>query len=419
MKNKHYIIYIWIIIIVLSACKNDNSYLFEESTSFEFLKHNIVENNFKTSKVTLTAVGDIMFHEYQLRRAYDYNNSEFDFSNAFEYVSKYLLASDYTVGNLETTFAGLNGSRTNSIFQGYSCFPCFNTPDIAAKNIKDAGFNLVTTANNHSLDSNIRGLIRTLDVLEQFKINAVGTYRTKEDSEKIFIETINDIKFAFLGYTYSANGFSLPKEQEYMLNNLDLYKQDKLEKMYEDVRKAKEMDVDMVVVMIHYGNEYVKYPDEPYQIRISKQLVESGADIVLGSHPHVLQPIELHKYKANGIEHEGLIFYSLGNFLSSQQGDATKDTDIGVIADIYIEKKGNSKPIIKGISLIPTFTYWTKDVIGIIPVHEGVNNEKLGHLFNGREKSRLKHAYENSINHLLYYIKADYKFDGDKYNVVF
>lgn len=409
--------------LILSSCtqSEDKPVLsYSISTSYNNLINSIQSPFNERKTATLTAVGDIMFHRYQLTRAYNYNTSEFDFFEAFQYIEPYISKSDFAVGNLETTLAGSGGSRMNSVFQGYNGYPCFNTPDKAAINIKETGFDLLTTANNHSLDSNTSGLKRTLNVLDDNGILHVGTYRTKEDAEEIQVVNVNGIDFAFLGYTYSANGFTLPKEEEYMLNSLDMYDEEKLEKMYKKVRQAHNMDVDMVVVMLHYGNEYVKYPDEYYQRPIVKKIFESGADIILGSHPHVLQPIEIHEIeREDGNIETGLVIYSLGNFLSSQQGNSSKDTDIGVIMDIDLEQIGNNTPRIKGISLVPTFTYWTNEVIGIVPVHEVINNEEKFNFINNRDINRIRYAYDSTIEHLMTYLDYEYEIIDNEYYIEF
>jgi poly-gamma-glutamate synthesis protein (capsule biosynthesis protein) len=359
---------------------------------------------------SLIAVGDIMFHKYQLTRGYNNKTKQFDFSDAFVDVKPYIEKADFSVANLETTLAGENGSRTNPVVYGYTGYPCFNSPDVVAKNIKDTGFDLVSTANNHSLDSNTSGISRTIDVLDDNGILHVGTYKTKEESKDIKIVNVNGIDFAFLSFTYSANGFTLSKEKEHMLNSLDMYNEKKLEEMYSKVNRAYKMNVDEVVVLLHFGNEYVKYPDKYYQRPIVKKLFESGADIILGSHPHVLQPIEVCQVeREDGNIETGLVIYSLGNFLSSQSGENGKDKDIGVIMNIDFEKVGDSKPIIKGLSLFPTYTYWSKDTIGITPIKETIENKEKIKKFKKKDINRMKYAYDNTIKHLMTYL------DGYKY----
>ncbi len=354
--------------------------------------------------VYMKSVGDIMFHEYQLRRGYDAAKKSFDFSKSFVHVEKYLRDADYTIGNLETTFGGVNGNPdiiTESRIYGFSGYPCFNTPDIAAKNIKDIGFDLLTTANNHSLDSREKGLYRTLDVLDNNGLLHVGTYRNQEESDKIKVVEINKIKFAFVSFTYGMNGFQTPDQKDYIINHINNYDENKLEEIYAMVKKAKEEKPDIIIVMPHFGNEYWEEPSE-HQERIVDSLFASGADVILGSHPHVLQPIEVRDIvKENGDKKKGLVIYSQGNFLSSQKFDGAHK-DLGVILGMEFNKTGDQAVTIDKITLTPTYTYWRDDVIGIFPVDEILEKQKSGEIqLTSLDINRMGFAQGYSVSHLL------------------
>lgn len=419
--------YLFILIIclfALTACKKDvepaTSYQLEdfpkdESATEEHLEPDLEPVINETKRVSLNVVGDIMFHEYQLTRAYDKDTESFSFDASFQYVKDSLSRADFTIGNLETTFAGKNGARNFSVdkwVQGYSGYPCFNTPDSAASAISLAGFDLLTTANNHSLDSGLEGLYRTLDLLDQNDILHVGTYRTKEEADEIEIVSINGIDFAFVSFTYAMNGFSAPEETPYIINSLDMYLPEKEELMCELVKKATEYHPDFVVVMPHFGNEYVEYPNS-YQENLVDALFEAGADIILGSHPHVLQPIE--------VREEGFVIYSLGNFLSSQKRDSSGHKDLGVILNLEIEKVGLEKAVINGISIIPTYTYWTPEVIGILPVYETIERVEKGEMsLPSYDMERLYFARDYSSSHLTRYLESyDAKLEDYSYKVNF
>ncbi len=219
----------------------------------------------------LAVVGDIMVHDYQYQEAYNPSTGSYDFMHNFQDVKKYFDGYDLVLGNLESTFGGTGRS--------YSSYPCFNTPDAFLDAVKDAGFDILTTANNHCMDTGKAGLIRTLDKLDEVGIAHMGTYRSAEDRDKILYQNVNGINFAFLSYTYGTNGIAVP--DAYLVNLIDE------DQMVADIKKARER-ADVVVVMPHMGNEYENYPKEVFQ-KWADLMFLAGADIILASHPHVLQ----------------------------------------------------------------------------------------------------------------------------------
>lgn len=371
-------------------------------------------------EATLTAVGDIMFHIWQLERAYDSTADTFDFSHAFRHLKPYLMESDFTVGNLETTFAGKNKGRIikdRKMIAGYSGYPYFNTPEAAARNIKDAGFDLLNTANNHALDSRYEGVLHTLDVLDEAELLHVGTYGNQEESEEVMTLTINQMTFSFIGYTYGTNGLSLPEKAPYSVNSLEMDRNGNVneayyEAMLQKVKKADEMNTDFTIVLIHFGNEIKFYPNV-HQRKIVDDLFEAGADIILGTHPHVLQPIDIRTIKASdGTERKGIVIYSLGNFLSSQRYD---NTDISTLFTLHFEKIDDHKPEITKLSLVPTLCYRNKEELSVLPVCETYENRKNYPLLSSHELKQLEHSKVYTIQHLMTYIKDDYSYTYSDY----
>ncbi|MDF1618838.1 CapA family protein, partial [Petrocella sp. FN5] len=328
----------------------------------------------ETKRVSLLSVGDIMMHVYQLRRGY--NGVDFDFSDSFRYVAPIIQEGDYAVGNLETTFGGVGTQRVNNektVFRGYSGYPTFNSPDVLAQNIKDAGFDLVSTANNHSLDTGTKGLLRTLEVLEQNKLEHIGTFRTQEEAGAIKTVDIDGIEFAMISYTYGMNGFTLKEDEDYMVNHLNMYDEKYVNEMLEKVSFAKKTTKGLVVVMLHYGNEYKAFPDQNYQKPIVNRLFEAGADIILGGHPHVLQPVALKEMvDEDGSTRVGVVIYSLGNFISSQRNVDGKGPhkDIGLIFEVIVEQVDDQQPEIIEVAYTPTYTHWSKKAITIVPTYD-------------------------------------------------
>ena len=284
--------------------------------------------------VNLTFTGDLMVHNYQYEAAYDSTKDEYDFSNNFTYVKKYLESADYTIGNLETTLAGRE--------RGISGYPTFNSPDSFASEIKESGYDLLTTANNHCVDKGVQGLERTIDVLSDLGFDQIGTYKSKKKSKEIFVKEISGIKIAFLSCTYGTNGITYEGEYHVQLLN---------ESFYKKIKKARKL-ADYVIVIPHNGTEYQTNPSDIYKNQYHSML-ESGADAVIASHPHILQPMEYETIEEeDGNSRTGFILYSMGNFISSQ---TTEPRDAGVIFNMTLEKDGEKRTEIKEISVIPTW----------------------------------------------------------------
>lgn len=285
--------------------------------------------------VTMAVVGDIMVHDYQYNEAYDAATDTYDFMHNFQDMKPYFADKDLVIGNLELTFGGTD--------RPYSSYPAFNTPDSFLDAVKDAGFHVLTTANNHSMDTGKAGVIRTLDKLDAYDIEHMGTYRSAEERDTILYKEVNGIRFAFLSYTYSTNGIPIP--DDYLVNLLDE------EWMVQDIRKAR-AEADVVVVLPHMGNEYETEPREVF-VQWADRMFEAGADIVLASHPHVLQRMEYRKLDHGNGEHDGFIIYSLGNFISSQ---TTPPRNASIVLNLTVEQVGEEVPNVTEVSFVPIWT---------------------------------------------------------------
>ncbi|GKX30099.1 capsule biosynthesis protein [Vallitalea longa] len=433
MKNRKLSIIILVFFILMGcSSESNNSYRLKynndklsfginESLAEYLYDKPIVEHKINT--VTLTAVGDMMFHKWQLYRGYDATADSFDFTNSFKYVKKYLENSDCVIGNLETTLAGRDKGRClrpENEYKGYLGFPCFNTPEILAYNLKEAGFDLISTVNNHSLDSRAEGVISTINYLEEQGLYHVGTYRNSDEAKEIFTIDINNIEFAFLAYTYGTNGLTAPDSMPYLVNSLDMYDNDEIKKMLLDVEKADETGVDFVVAIMHFGEEYFNYPNE-IQKDIVNDLFDAGADIIIGSHPHVLQPLEIRDILcSDGTTKKGIVIYSLGNFISSQRytKQYPQQTDVSAIMNIKFEKIDNHNPEIKSISFVPTCTYRNSKEISVLPVDEVLENMDHYNLdINEYGINRLKYTQKNAIKHILAYTHNKYIYNNYEYEI--
>lgn len=370
-----------------------------------------IEKEERLSRVTLSAVGDVMVHKTQLVKAD--RGDRFDFEPAFQWVKPLIESADYAIANLETTFAGPSGQRRIRLdqhYKSYSGYPVFNTPDIMGDNLKDAGFDLLLTANNHTLDSKESGLIRTIEVIDDLGLDHIGTYLDAASANEPFIKEINGIKFGIINYTYAMNGFNLTAEDDYMIKHLNNYDDIYIQNMNDEVKAMSALDVDFVVVTLHYGIEYRTHPDPYVQQPMIDALFDHGADIILGGHPHVLQPFEVRQLiKEDGSEETGVVIYSLGNFVASQRFAYTgDDTDVGVIFELDFKKVDNQKAMIEAISICPTYLYFSEDAVEVIPVLDPP--EQL--VYSAYDLQRLKHAEEVVIPLLGEYTQIEPEKDG-------
>ncbi len=268
---------------------------------------------------TLAVCGDAMSHMPITNDAW--NGELYDYARIMSAAGPYVEAADYAVVNLETTLSG---------GPPYSGYPAFNSPDDLARDLKSLGFDLCLTANNHSLDRGFSGLSRTLDILDEAGMAHVGTSRTQEEHDhNIATADVGGISMAFLGYTYGTNGIPVPKKHPYAINvfNTDyltaLSKPD-WDRLAADLETAKALETDLITVMIHWGLEY-QTKQNSYQEELADFLFENGADIVLGEHSHVPQPMAIQTLPDG---RQGFICYSLGNFISSQTKPLTDTTAV-------------------------------------------------------------------------------------------
>ena len=276
-------------------------------------------------KMTLLFMGDFMGHDAQIESAW--KDSVYDYSGYFQHIEGLIQGVDVAVANLEVTLAG----------PPYKGYPQFSSPDAYAVAIRDAGIDILTTANNHSNDRKASGLSRTLDVLDSLGIPHLGTYRdsTERAENYPFLLAHNGIRIAMLNATYGTNGIATTAPQ--VVNMLD-----NQEQLQADIEKAKHMGVDKILVLAHWGTEYLSLPDA-YQRRNAKWLFDQGVDIVIGGHPHWVQPVE---WRNPGTAEEQLIAWSLGNAVSNQRRE---HTDGGLSVQLSLERDSTGQVLLKDV----------------------------------------------------------------------
>jgi poly-gamma-glutamate capsule biosynthesis protein CapA/YwtB (metallophosphatase superfamily) len=322
----------FILITVLS------SFLFYFNSS-NSIKQNSSQKLDSLVTITLSFVGDLMCHSPQFEYA-RINKDSFDFKPVFNYIQSDLISSsDLTAANLETVLAGKENK-----FSGY---PFFNSPDEFLVGIKEAGFSFLFTSNNHSLDRGEEGITRTISQLEKNLINHTGTFISQKDRDSLRIVDINGIKLAIFSYSYGTNGNRIPWGKEYLINLIDTLL------IKKNIIDARTNNADLVLCYFHFGEEYQRTPSK-WQKEIVDKTVSYGADLIIGSHPHVIQSIKFIKNTGSKLD-SSLIAYSLGNFLSNQR---KRYRDAGIILKIVLKKNlNNNKIYYDNVNCIPTWVY--------------------------------------------------------------
>ena len=289
---------------------------------------------------TLTALGDTLCHNTQYWDAYNSETKEYDFSYVYEDIKYYTKVADITVGSLETTFAGED--------KGYSNYPTFNSPDSLATALKKIGVDVISLAGNHALDYGYSGICRTIDVLDNADISHLGTYKTAEDQEKLLIKNVKGVKIAFINYTYGTNGISVPSGKEFCVNLIDK------NLIKKQIDQEKSEGADMIVACMHWGTEY-KTSANSEQKELADYLFKNGVDIILGNHPHVLEPMEKKTITLDdGTTKDVFVVYALGNFTADQRDEITRDS---AILNLNITKNIDGKISINKIDYVPIYMY--------------------------------------------------------------
>lgn len=293
----------------------------------------------KHTFATIVSFGDTLCNKPLFNAAYDKELGIYDFSSMFKYVEKYFENSTINIGNCESPMAGAE--------VGYSGFPTFNSPEHLAIDLKELGVDIMTTSNNHCLDKGFSGLSSTLDFLDDAEISHVGTSRTEEEQNTILFKDLNGIKTAFIAYTYGTNGFSAPEGKEFCVNLIDE------DLILEQINKAKSEGAELIVASMHWGVEY-QTTESATQDRLAEFLIKNDVKIILGSHPHVLQPMKMLKVETDdGEEKEGLVIFSQGNFFSNQRDENTRNT---AIFNIMVKKNCETGEVsIESATYVPIY----------------------------------------------------------------
>ena len=332
--------------------------------------------------ISLAIVGDLMCHSQQFESAK--KDSGYDFKPAFASVKKYLESADFAFGNLETVTAGASVK-----FTGY---PMFNTPVEYLDAAKDAGFDVLTNANNHSLDRGFSGIQKTIEELDKRSIFHTGTARTLNERNTPLILNKNDTKLGVLAYTYGTNGIKIPEGKEFCVNIIDTT-QIKI-----DIVKSKAAGADAVLVFVHWGIEYQRFGNETQKM-LESFIHKNGALLVLGSHPHVLQPSNVSSSNLKS----GFTIFSLGNFISAQR---KQYTDCGIILRVKLIKNTVTGEVsINNVDYVPTYVS-TQNGFRILSVSDAIkaiNNgdtKNISYTSSIAEQQRIKEVWTETTTHM-------------------
>lgn len=380
MKKRKLILFAIIILIFLGLLLIFKLNIFENTadiSSTEVLNSEIVENTKLESKTfTLTAIGDVLCHNTQYWDAHNKSTDEYDFSYVFDDVKAYTSAGDITLASLETSFAGKD--------VGYSNYPTFNSPDSLATALKGIGVDIISTAGNHALDMGFKGICRTIDVLENNGIEHLGTYKTKEEQEEILMKNVNGLNVAFLNYTYGTNGIPVPSDKKFCVNLID---KDLIKKQIE---QAKSSNADIIISCMHWGTEYRTTANDE-QKDLSDFLFKNGVDVIIGNHPHVLEPMEKRTVTLDdGSEKECFVIYAVGNFTADQRETITKDS---IILNLAITKNEDGKLSIDKATYTPIYMYKytnkSSKKFKVLDIEKTINDYE-----SGKDKSIEKADYD-------------------------
>lgn len=288
-----------------------------------------------TSEITLLFIGDIMQHKPQIDAAWDQDAKTYNYDHCFQYVKEVYDVADIVIANLEFTFGGTP----------YSGYPQFSAPDAMGVAIKNAGIDILVTANNHTVDRGKNGIIRTLHVIDSLGIPRTGSFLNEEDKKQhhpLIIEQ-NGFKLALLNYSYGTNGIPIP--QPTIVNLIDTAV------IVRDIKQAKLHNPDEIIVFYHWGNEYERMQNKE-QTQLAELCFKNGARVVIGSHPHVIQPAQHFLYPDSTGCHVGVV-YSLGNYVSNQR---QQYRDGGMMTFVKLRKCGDFVEIAQ-MAYILTWVY--------------------------------------------------------------
>ncbi len=353
------------------------------------------------STATLSSVGDLLIHAPVFRSVWKQDGT-YDFTPIFQYVKPYLEKADYCVANLEVSLGGTENGME------YSGYPLFNCPDSIVDAADYMGVDMLTLANNHTYDCGYSGFIRKIGVIENKGIDYTGV--AKDNTEKLYnIVSVKGIKIGIVNYTYETpstgegnkaiNGILVDKSA---VNLINTFNYDKLDLFYSDlenkISQMKNDGADVIVVYPHWGTEYLLEANE-YQTQMAQKMCDLGVDVIIGGHPHVVEPVKVIKSSVSG--KRTVCLYSMGNFISNQRRHlmnlSTGNTEDGLIFNVHFTKYGDGRVEVSTVDVIPTWTNLNNGSYRVIPLDKSVNDWKSAFNLNDYTVASAKESYNRTM----------------------
>lgn len=358
------------------------------------------------STATISVTGDVLMHMPVINSCL--SGDTYDFTGIFQYLDDYAAEADYAVANLETTLAGSGNGYA------YSGYPCFNCPDAIADALKNAGFDMLLTSNNHCYDTRTLGLTRTLQVAADAGLDTLGTQATAEAADYAIVD-LNGIQVGMMCYSYatsdsypdrpSMNGILTGTEASGMINYFDY---DQLDQFYADVSACitamETAGADTTVLYIHWGQEY-QLSANANQTAIAQQLCDLGIDVIVGGHPHVVQPMEL-LTSTTDENHKTVCLYSMGNAVSNQRREnmnlSTGHTEDGVLFSFSFTQYADGEVLLDSVNILPTWVHM--DTAGgtrtyrILPLDQNVTDWSAAYGISASVAASAQESYDRTMN---------------------
>lgn len=379
----------------------------EESTEPPTTEPEETEPEYVKTSITLSAIGDIMLHDAVMDSCYDRSSKTYDFSSIFTYVSDHLQAADYAVVNFEGTLGGSS--------YGISGYPMFNSPDSILDGLKNAGVDILLTANNHCYDTYSEGLHRTMDKVTESNLLHLGTKKNAEDPNYIILEQ-GEIRIGLACYTYETstsknskyiNGIPVKQGDAALINSFNLHY---LDSFYDEadltISQMKEEGVDAIVYFMHWGSIYSRKVNSQ-QLEISQKLCDLGVDVIIGGHPHVVQAADL-LTSTQDDNHKTVCLYSMGNAVSNQRGIYTKEvptkhTEDGVMFQVTFTQQKDGTVVLESAEAIPIWVNMAtnpksgKKEYNILPLDKSIQDWKTAFDLTDATLADAQASYERSM----------------------
>ncbi len=359
----------------------------------------------KEATATIGATGDILLHELVIKSGYDSATGTYNYDEIFTLFREYVSGVDYAVANLEVTLCGDDNGYA------YSGYPCFNSPDAIVDALKEAGFDMLLTANNHTYDTRSKGMLRTQQVISDAGLNYIGTRQNAGDANYSVVD-VNGIRIGMINYTYntsqdsdgtiSLNGISLTNEASQLVNSFNYYQLDSFyAKLQTQLDAMRAEGAEAIVVYIHWGDEYQTTPNAN-QTKIAQALCNMGVDVIVGNHAHVPQGTDLLTSEQDE-NHKTVCLYSTGNAISNiYRGSFPVNTEDGMLFTFTFAKYSDGTVVVESADVLPTWVYryydnaWTRKFL-IMTLDDDLEDWKTAMDLTDSQLSECEDSFERTM----------------------